>query len=132
MDSMTKTEIYEFFDRKIAKRAIKDRDGEWVIVGKTCIIVVDDDGLWDFWICNPRNLAAGLGQGACNNRILALRGRTQGPIIEVNGEAWGKVAGTEIKSLILDNLSLFGISKKREVSQASLDRFQAMRVAGRV
>lgn len=124
---MNKTEIYEFFDKKISKRAIKDRDGEWVIVGKTCIVGVDDDGFWDFWLCNPKNLAAGLGQGACNNRILALKSATNDPVIERNGEAWTKVAGTEIKRLILDHLSLFGISKKREVSQSSLDRFQAMR-----
>ena len=124
---MTKDKIYRAFDGKLSRKAIIERDGEWVIQGKWCIAAPEADGIWDLWLCHPQDMAAGLGQRKVRNTlktlqksILALKTSTGTAFRELTGEAWGKVAGT---TLILANTAVLGIRRKRKVSQAQIDRF---------
>ena len=113
---MTKSEIYEAFDQKISKIAIVERDGNYVIQGKWSI--VEPIGrAFDVWICNPTDMTKGLGTRKVNNMLEAFQSHTRTPFHRLNGEAYTRVAGKEI---ILQNLDLLGIRKKRQYSDETL------------
>ena len=57
-----KLAIYEFFNERISKSAIKRWDDQWCVIGKTCIINLEPRGVIDIWICNPEDMFSGLGQ----------------------------------------------------------------------
>lgn len=132
---MTQTEIYNAFDGKLSRSAIKERDGEYVIQGKWCIAAPEEGGIWDIWICNPKDITAGLGQGKVRNilktlqkSILALGTTVKSSFKELTGEAHGKVVGT---AEILANTAVLGIRRKRKISQEQIDRFvQRVKKAG--
>ena len=112
---MGKSKIIDAFEDKISSTAIQFRYDEWVIKGKFCIVAPDDeDGdVWDIWICNPDDIAAGLSQRRARNIIQALESTGKMEFNELTGEAWGKVSD---KNVILGNLKLLGIRKKRVMS----------------
>ncbi len=111
---LNKEGIYCAFGGRISKKAIQLIDDEWRIVGKWCYVTQDDEHVWDIWICNPADIAAGLGQRKVRNMLHALKSCVGEPFHELTGEAWGKVRGTQ---LILNNLAVLGIRKKRTVSE---------------
>lgn len=111
---MTQSEIYHAFNGRISKKAIQLIDDEWRIVGKWCYVTQDNQTTWDIWICNPADLCQGLGQRKVRNILSGLNSCTGEAFHELTGEAWGKVRGTEI---ILRNLDLLGIRKKRVISE---------------
>jgi len=111
---MNKSELYDYFDQIISKTAIKQRDdGEWQVVGKWCAVSFDDDGSIDLFICNPKDMVNGLGQRKLNNTISGLKSKPTTKFTELDGEAWAKVAD---KAVILDNLRLLGIRRKKVVT----------------
>jgi len=125
----TKAAIYDFFDKKISKTAIREWDDQYCVIGKTCIINLEPNGIIDVWICNPKNMYAGLGQKAVRNRLQAFAGYTTSAVSELDGEAWIK---TGDKQLILRNLKLLGIRKQAEYSPIALDAMKTRMKAARV
>jgi hypothetical protein len=110
---MNKKEIFNAFDQKISKKCIVYRDTEWLIQGKYCVIAPLGNNEFDVWICDPdpsqildqrkvRNIATNLFKSHCSEAFT-----------ELTGEGYGVIAGTE---LILQNLDLLGIKKKRSDS----------------
>ena|SRR3990167_3241010 len=110
---MTKDEIYRDLGGKISRTAIIDRDGEYVIQGKYCIAAPEEGGIFDVFICNPKNMAAGLGQKRVRNMLRAWKTSVGTTFRELTGEAWAKVAGTDE---ILANAAILGIRRKRKIS----------------
>ncbi len=115
MSVISKSQIFHAFGERISITAIQNIAGEWMIKGKWCFIAPDDGKgeVWDIWICNSDNLCKGLGQRKVKNILHTLNGTVKTPFRELTGEAWGKVRD---KGLILQNLHLLGIRKKRQVS----------------
>lgn len=105
--------LREIFRNDVSSSAFKLIDGELTIVGKWCRLTLDDDGAFDVWICNPDDLYSGLGVRKVRSVISRLNSPAGSPFHELTGEGWGKVRG---KELILQNLALLGIKKKRRVS----------------
>ena len=114
---MNKKQIIECFDNKIALRCIQYDGCEWGITGKYCRITPLDGERWDLWLCNPKNIAAGLGARRLNRIIRILSGKmpATGLFTELTGEAYTQHATTE---LILNNLALLGIFRKKQISAA--------------
>jgi hypothetical protein len=117
---MNQTEIYNACEGKISRTAIIDRDGEYVIRGKCCIAAPEDNGIWDIWICNEKNLAIGLGQKKVRNTIRTFQSPIKVAFRELTGEAYAKVKGIES---ILANTGILGIRRKRKISQEQIDKF---------
>ncbi len=112
---MRKSKIFQAFDGKTSMTAIQFRYDEWVIKGKFCIVAPDDEigNVWDIWICNPGDIKAGLSQRKVKSMVRTLESTGKMEFNELTGEAWGKPRDQEI---ILGNLKLLGIRKKRQVS----------------
>jgi len=113
---MGKTEIYNYFNQAISRASIKqDDEGEWQIIGKWCKVSLCDDipDHFDLFICNPKDMFNGLGTRKLKNIISGLKDASATRFTEVDGEAWGVVAGKEV---ILANVNLLGIKKKRIVT----------------
>ena len=115
---MGKTELYEFFDKKISMKAIEWVDYEFTVVGKTARVTVDETGEIDLFICNHKDMSAGLGVKALRNRLQAAQSQINRSVTELNGEAYIK---TRDKDVVLRNLRMFGIRKKVEFSKESLE-----------
>lgn len=105
----SKLEVYEQFDQKISKTVILDDGCEWGVTGKFCRITPEGH-LWDVWLCNPKDIAKGLGTGKRNNIVAALGEDLKWCLLD--GEAWASVP----KDRILANLKALGIRAKRIVS----------------
>lgn len=109
----TKTELYEVFQGKISKTAICFVDTEYRIVGKFCFIAPVGRGEWGLWLCNPKNLAKGLSTRKLAFLLAQLP--QEAAFTKLNGEAYATLQGVD---LILNNLNLFGIKKRRRLSEA--------------
>lgn len=119
---MGKTELYEFFDKKISMKAIEWVDYEFMVVGKTARISVDETGEIDIFICNHHDLKEGLGTSALRNRLKALQDPAARLVVELTGEGYIK---TRVKDKIYQNLKLLGIKRKKVMSQESIDKMKA-------
>ena len=121
---MNKSQLHIFFDMQISLSAIHKRYGEWVIVGKFCIIAVEDS-LIEIWLCNTKDIAEGLGTRSIKNRLDALKSPSTTLVRELTGEG---LVRTRCKQDVLTNLKLLGIRKARSVSEAQrqgfIDRMQ--------
>ena len=80
--------IYQFFDTRISKSAIKEWDDQNCVIGKYCIVNLEPDDIIDVWLCNPKDMYAGLGQRAVRNRLQAFSGYSTSAVSELDGEAW--------------------------------------------
>ena len=112
---MNKYQLYEFFNCKISNLSIQKRDDEWIIRGKWSIVSVWDDGLIDIWLCNAPNLPQGmLGERTLTNMLRGVEKSTVGTgSHRLSGEAYTQ---TRDKDVVLLNLGLLGIRKKRRVT----------------
>lgn len=112
---MRKSKIFHAFEGNISITAIQYINDEWVIKGKYCIIAPDNNSgdIWDIWICNPGDITAGLSQRMVKSMVRTLESTGKMEFNELTGEAWGK---TRDKEIILGNLKLLGIRKKRVIS----------------
>ena len=131
---MTKNDLLETFPT-VSPSVIKKIDDEYEIVGKFCRIVMFDDWQIDLWLCNPANMCKGLSKRKLNSLVSALevpvestfRDKVTKPISfnVLEGEAW---VNLDLPDLILNNLKLLGIRKKRELTaiqkQALVERLQ--------
>ena len=122
---MTKFELVQIFP-KISPTAIKERDGEIVIIGKFCIVASLGGNQWDLWICNPKDITKGLTTRKI--RILLRNLAQEASFTELTGETYTNLQGAD---LISNNLDLLGIRKKRQLSEDQLqkmtDRLERMR-----
>jgi len=119
---MTKNDLLETFPT-VSPSVIKKIDDEYEIVGKYCRIIMFDDWQIDLWLCNPANMSKGLSKRKLNNLVSALevpvestfRDKVTKPISfsVLEGEAW---INLDLPDLILNNLKLLGIRKKRELT----------------
>ena len=114
---MNKKQITKSFDNKIAPRCIRYDGCEWGITGKYCRITPLDGERWDLWLCNAENIEEGLRPRRLSNiiRILSEKMPATGLFRELTGEAYTQHASTE---LILNNLALLGIFRKKQISAA--------------
>ena len=131
---MTKIDLIKTFPT-VSPSAIKKIDDEYEIVGKFCRIIMFDDWQIDLWLCNPANMSKGLSKRKLNNLVSALevpvestfRDKVTKPISfsVLEGEAW---INLDLPDLILKNLKLLGIRKKRELTsiqkQSLVERLQ--------
>jgi hypothetical protein len=118
--AMNKKELFNAFEQKISLKSIVKRNDEYVIVGKFCVIAPLGENRFDVWVCNPNDLYNGLGQRKVSNIAAKLfKSPCIGEFTELTGEGWGVVAGTEI---ILQNLKLLGIKKKRVDSPETVEK----------
>lgn len=108
---MNKQDLIKAFPA-ISPVAIQERDGEYVIVGKFCIVAPLGGDQWDLWLCNPKDLAQGLTTRKL--RILLEKLRLNAAFTVLDGEAYANLQGT---ALIENNLDLLGIRKKRQLSE---------------
>jgi len=82
-----------------------------------------DDGRIDLWLCNPSNMLKGLSKRKLNSLVSALEVPVEStfsdkvtkpiPFNVLEGEAW---INLDLPDLILNNLKLLGIRKKRELT----------------
>jgi len=110
---MKKSELVAAFPA-ISSTAIQERDGEYVIVGKFCIITSQGGGRCDVWLCNSKDLAEGLSTRKLN--ILLKKLRLKEGFTVLDGEAYAHCRG---KKLIENNLKLLGIRKRRQITEKS-------------
>jgi len=131
---MTKNDLLQTFPT-VSPSAIKIIDDEYEIVGKFCRIIMFDDWQIDLWLCNPANMVKGLSKRKLNNLISALEvpvgstfndQATESISFNVlDGEAW---INLDLPDLILNNMKLLGIRKKRVLTaiqkQSLVERLQ--------
>ena len=120
---MNKAELYDFFEQKISQSAIQFIDYEYMVIGRTCRISVDDKGEIDIFICNHRNLTEGLGTRALRTRLDAVKTHAARLVVELDGEGYIK---TRDKDSVFRAMRLLGIRKKKELSPEVLDRLKIM------
>jgi len=108
---LNKSELIQSFPM-ISPTAIQERDGEFVIIGKFCLIASLGGNRWDVWLCNPKNLIKGLSTRKLN--VLLENLQQEAGFTVLVGEAYTKVQGTE---LIENNLDLMGIRKRRQITE---------------
>ena len=115
MQSMTKREVFHYFNQQIAQRCITHYGYEWGVTGKFCRITFLDDGNLDLWLCNPHNIAQGLGMRRLNRilSILSEKMPSGTPVRKLDGEAYTQ---GPLKDVVLGNLPLLGIFRKRRLS----------------
>ena len=119
---MTKNDLLEIFPT-VSPSVIKKIDDEYEIVGKFCRIIMFDDWQIDLWLCNPANMSKGLSKRKLNNLVSALEVPVEStfndkvikpiPFNVLEGEAW---INLDLPDLVLNNLKLLGIRKKRELT----------------
>jgi len=131
---MTKIDLLETFPT-VSPSVIKKIDDEYEIVGKYCRIIMFDDWQIDLWLCNPANMSKGLSKRKLNNLVSALEVPVESTFSDkvtkpisfsvLEGEAW---INLDLPDLILKNLKLLGIRKKRELNsiqkQSLVERLQ--------
>lgn len=86
---MTLADLKDLTGNAFAGPCYRIRSDEPVIVGKWCICGYLEGDLFDVWICNPKDIAQGLGQRRVRNihRAIADLGLDSGPYSELAGEA---------------------------------------------
>ena len=119
---MTKNDLLKIFPT-VSPSAIKVIDDEYEIIGKFCRIIMFDDWRIDLWLCNPSNMVKGLSKRKLNSLVSALEVPVESafrdkvtkpiPFNVLEGEAW---INLDLPDLILNNLKLLGIRKKRELT----------------
>ena len=119
---MTKNDLLKTFPT-VSPSVIKKIDDEYEIVGKFCRIIMFDDWQIDLWLCNPANMSKGLSKRKLNNLVSALEVPVESTFRDkvtksisfsvLEGEAW---INLDLPDLILNNLKLLGIRKKRELT----------------
>ncbi len=131
---MTKNDLLETFPT-VSPSVIKKIDDEYEIVGKFCRIIMFDDWQIDLWLCNPANMSKGLSKRKLNNLVSALEVPVESTFRDkvtksisfsvLEGEAW---INLDLPDLILNNLKLLGVRKKRELNsiqkQSLVERLQ--------
>lgn len=121
---MTKEDIFNYFDQKISKVCFipEDEPGNYMLVGKFCIIQEHSENIWDILICNQKNMKKGLGTGKVRNIASVLvETAVKDTYREMNGEASMLVQGNET---ILNNLKILGIRRKRIVSEEQKEKMK--------
>jgi len=131
---MTKNDLLKTFPT-VSPSAIKIIDDEYEIVGKFCRIIMFDEWQIDLWLCNPTNMVKGLSKRKLNSLVSVLEVPVEStfndqvtkpiPFSVLEGEAW---INLDLPDLILNNLKLLGIRKRRELTyiqkQSLVERLQ--------
>ncbi len=126
---MTKNDLLKTFPT-VSPSAIKMIDNEYEIVAKFCRIIMFDKGQIDLWLCNPANMVKGLSKRKLNSLVSALEVPVESTFSDkvtksisfsvLEGEAW---INLDLPDLILNNLKLLGIRKKRVLTPAQKQSF---------
>ena len=117
---MNKRQIFDAFDGKISRTAIRQFDGKWRIMGKGVEIEYLGGGIWDVFCCDREN---SLGTARVNN-VLAKFSSVGIPVVKLNGEGYTQGSIEQIKPVVLSCLRFFGIRKKRELSPEQLENMR--------
>ncbi len=120
---MNKQDIYNAFGQNVSLKSIIYRETEYGLQGKYCFIAPLGNNKFDIWIGDPNNLAKGLGQRKLRNIVTKLSKSLSGSkFTELTCEGYGVIEGTE---LILSNLDLLRIGRKRTLSPETLEKRRA-------
>ncbi len=112
---MNKAKLIEASHVAFSEPAYRCIDREWIVVGKFCRCGYNGDQTWDVWLCNPKDIRAGLSHRRI--RSIANKVRANCRFIELTGEGvYPSITTTE---LILDR-HLLGIRKRRTSDSKSL------------
>ena len=86
---MNKQQIFDAFNGYFSKTGIVEVDGEWRLLGKWCEIVPLEDGLWDLWFHDTKDLSKPLN----GHRMRIIRDILQGTgaYTELDGEIYTQV-----------------------------------------
>ena len=123
---MRKQDIFDAFKGQISKIAIVNRDGEFVLQGKFCVVSPIEDR-WDIWLCKPKDIAAGLSARKLQSLIRRLDlASLEGGFTELDGEAWFRVFSTDF---VLQNLPVLGIRRKKRANLGTVVAMNAAREA---
>lgn len=111
---MNQREWVDTLGHLVAKSAIQLVNDEWVIQGKWCIISFIGSDQFDVFICNPQDLAKGLGTRKLHILMSHKNLPGKGQLRELKGEAYSNVA---LKDLTPDLLAFLGVRKKIVLSE---------------
>lgn len=126
---MNKQDLFNTFHQKISMKAIGKWGEDYCVIGKFCVIAPLSDNKFDLWICNPTDLTTGLGTGKMRNiSAVFKKSAVKSTFTELTGESYMTVRGT---GLILENLRVLGIRKKREVSAEQAGKMKDQMSAAR-
>ena len=115
---MTRKELETAFQGKLSRRCFIQRDGEWVLQSKWCVIERVGD-YWDIWLCTPLDIAKGLGARKIKNVIRGFNsGPTQPRWTVLTGEAFTRVLDADV---ILRSVAVAGLFFKRQPSDQQLE-----------
>lgn len=121
MCRLRKVDVREVFNNKLANSAVVCVNEENIVVGRYCQVTIGEDGEFDIWICNPKDIAKGVSQRKVNSMVEVLSKHPGvGKITTLSGEAY---FNTKDVNVVLDNLKLLGISKRRSVSKENKEAF---------
>lgn len=126
---MTKQEIFDAFDGKLAKRAIQKMDGEWRLMGKQVEIEYMGDDIWDIYVCNRQDMTKPVDMQRAN-RILEKFSAVGLPVTALNGEGYTQGPLEKIRPIVLAHRAYFGIPKKRQLSDEQLEKLKSHQFKG--
>jgi len=118
---MNRQQIFDAFDGKISKSAIRDQGMGMMVYGKHCELEYMGSGLWDLYLRNPNSPASKLS----GRRINQFREKFQQTGLRINlldGEAWcqGELPNG-LGKCILSELKWLGIRKAPQYSPEQLE-----------
>ena len=126
---MTKAEMMKLFPNFSPRRAFKvfEANGDetgYELFGKHVRVSVDDDGVWDVYICNAKDMAAGLTQHRTNALArLAPKGHE---VTILDRECWWRSQDLSLVRAWLEvHRGRLGISKRRTVPENARSAFLA-------
>jgi hypothetical protein len=134
---MNKQQLFDALGGVVSKTAIVNRDGRYAVRGKYAIVTPNEaPDSFDVWVCNPADIAAGLGTRAVRFRMAAIREKARliGPYgrqldsdesepesacVELDGEAYFPSVPAAVVTACLTEL---GIRRKRTVSPETIQK----------
>ena len=127
---MTKQEIFDAFGGQLSKTGIVLRDGEYMLRGKWALIEYVGDK-WDIFLCNHKDMRAGLPALKLTWLIKGISARLDEPITKLDGEAYLRV---DTPGKVLAVADLCGLRRKRKLSEAhtkaNTERLAKLRTRG--
>jgi len=107
----SKAALFRMFKGNLSSGAVQKRDGQAAIVGRH-VVIHKEGRLLDVWLCNTRNMAAGLSGKMLNSRMELLK--DIGDWHTANGEAWVKCRNP---LLLVPFFKQLGVRRKRVLSE---------------
>jgi hypothetical protein len=114
--SLRKQDLDALTDNRISRLCYQQEYDDLYVVGKYSKSTYNGDGTWDVWLCNPTDIAAGLGQKAAfMARAIASSTMEAGPFTRLDGEGYYRAMPT---ATFLESLQILGVRRRKKFSDA--------------